>query len=247
MRDIRIYQNSDLLIGCSIKLNEDASHHLIHVLRIKTGQQVVLFNGLGGEFLGEVISIEKKNVAVIIKEFSNIDRESSLSIHLGQSISKGDRMDFVIQKATELGVKEITPMISERCDVKLDEARWQKRLAHWRHIMINACEQCGRNILPQINHVIPFSVWVTKVTEKDKLIFDQQARFSLQNSLNKLTEKEIVLAIGPEGGFSDKEIVLAEQHYFIPVSLGKRMLRTETAALAAIAACQTLWGDFSET
>jgi 16S rRNA (uracil1498-N3)-methyltransferase len=240
MRSTRIYTPQALTLSSTIELEQQASHHLGKVLRAKVGDDVLLFNGAGGEFLGRIISIAKQAVAVELHLFIDSDNESPLSIHLGICISKGDRMDFVVQKATELGVSEITPLIGERSQTKRNKEALAKKLRHWRQIVISACEQSGRNFVPQVNEVQNSADWITHCESEVKLILDPFCDSATHS--NRQT-KTIALAIGPEGGFSDQEIGQAEVCGFNGLKLGPRILRTETAPIAAIALCQAKWGD----
>ena len=211
------------------------------MLRSPINALVQVFDGNGIEFLGKIQTINKQKVTVLLTEAVTANVESPLKIHLGQGISRGEKMDFVIQKAVELGVDQITPLFTERCGVKLNDDRWQKRLQHWRAVAISACEQCGRNKVSEINEPQSLTDWVQSVSAELKLICDVETDAKLKNTTDKINS--ISLLIGPEGGFDPREIKLAEQNKFISLSLGPRVLRTETAAIAAITLMQSKFGD----
>lgn len=242
----RIYQPSNIKINEIIHIDTRGSHHVAHVLRAKSGDALTLFNGKGGEFQAVILQINKKNVTVKIENFIAREAESPLNIYLAQGISRGEKMDFIVQKAVELGVKKIIPLITERSNVRFDSAREAKRLMHWQSIIVSACEQSGRNFLPEIFVPMRLSEWVS--TEFSKLkaevffVLSPHAHntFSIKNIEKKAS---IVLLIGPEGGLSTQEINAATQHGFISIYLGPRILRTETAPIAAISALQFSFGD----
>ena len=238
----RIYHATSIAVGDHFQLSETANHHLIHVLRASLHESIVLFNGQGGEYETIITQIDKRAVFVEVQNFNPIERESPLKIHLGQGISRGEKMDLTIQKAVELGVTEITPLITERCGVKLTHDRWEKRLEHWNKIIISACEQCGRNTLPKLYAPLSLDNWIGQCSYKTRIILHPVAHQTLAQL--KLSQ-DIGLLSGPEGGFTEPEILLAEKYSFHPVRLGSRILRTETAALAMLAALQTSIGDFS--
>lgn len=239
MRKTRIYQAVDLVEGMSLELNAPASNHLLKVLRCRVGDPVILFNGKLQEGQCEITQVGRR-ATVRINVVEAVDRESPLKIHLGQVISRGDRMDLTIQKAIELGVSEITPLFSERCEVKLPQERVEKKLDHWQHIVISACEQSGRTFVPTVNVPIKFQEWVRQSADA-KVILDHRSekRFS---DVGKVTH--LNLCVGPEGGFSPDEIEHAAQNDFVGVQMGPRVLRTETAALTAVSILQSVCGDF---
>jgi len=241
MRCPRIYSAQVLALGAQVTLEADAAHHLARVLRLPIGSPLILFNGDGNEYRAEIIALDKKNVVVVISNVLTEARESPLAIHLGVAISKGERMDWVIQKATELGVTEISPLQSERVEVRLHGEREEKKLAHWRAVAISACEQCARNRIPVINDVRPLFNWIENIQVDAKFVLHHRsvAVLDAQNA----APKSVALLIGPEGGLSEAEIGTAEQRGFQPLRLGPRVLRTETAPLAALSVLQFLWGD----
>ncbi len=236
-----IYQALDLKVGTTIALNREAANHLVRVLRLQLNDPLILFNGRGGEFAATIVAINKHEVSVKIERFVAKEVESPIQLSLGQGISRGEKMDYVIQKAVELGIHQIAPLITTRCGVKLSTERWDKKLQHWRAVAIAACEQCGRNQIPSIIEPMPLTDWLTDVKAELKFICQPGAVTSLKDYQNKPTS--IALLIGPESGLDDREFTLAQQYEFKPLSLGSRILRTETAALAAITAIQVHYGD----
>ena len=243
MRVPRIYQNSPLNVGASVSLDDDAANHVGRVLRMVPDQEICLFNGQGGQYQAVITESGKKHVTVQITDFSALSVESPLSIHLGQVISRGDKMEFTIQKSVELGVNVITPLWSSRCGVKLQGDRLDKKLEQWQKIAISACEQCGRNSVPLIRPVMSLENWLAEPTDVLKLTLHPRAQYSV-GTLPEPTHG-VRLVIGPEGGLSDDEIALTEQYNFQEMLLGPRVLRTETAALTAITALQCRFGDLS--
>lgn len=239
MRLPRLFINSDLKDGVVVELPKETSHYVRQVLRLREGSSVILFNGLGGEYRGKV-RINNKQTSVTIEEFSNISVESSLRIHLGQGISRGEKMDYVVQKAVELGVSEITPLFTERCGVKLDEERAEKRLEHWQKIIISACEQSGRNNIPQIHPPAEISEWITQRNEALRFICHPGLS---SDEFSHEGKESVAILIGSEGGFTEAEVAGAIVHDFKSLVLGPRVLRTETATVAALAKLQVTWGD----
>lgn len=243
MRIPRIYHTQSLHSHEVITLTEDARKHVFQVLRLQVQSQIILFDGSGGEFRGFIKTIDKRVVTVEIGEHIKREVESPLFIHLGQVISRGEKMDFTIQKAVELGVSEITPLISERCNVKLPPDRMQKKMVHWQSIIINACEQSGRNRIPVINAPVELNQWITENNAGLKLILHPSAT---TNDLSKQNaQQQITLLVGCEGGFTRSELNWAIENHFKHLTLGPRILRTETAALTAISVLQCRWGDFN--
>ncbi|MGR5093217.1 16S rRNA (uracil(1498)-N(3))-methyltransferase [Vibrio maritimus] len=241
MRIPRIYHPETIQSLGTLALSDDAAGHIGRVLRMKEGQEVLLFDGSGYEFPATITSVGKKNVDVDIQEKVESSIESPLDLHLGQVISRGDKMEFTIQKSVELGVNTITPLISERCGVKLDAKRFEKKLQQWQKIAISACEQCGRNTIPVIRPIMSLEEWCAEPSEALKLNLHPRAKYSI-NTLPEPVNK-VRLLIGPEGGLSAQEIEMTEQYQFEETLLGPRVLRTETAALTAITALQVRFGD----
>lgn len=240
MRTTRIYTDSELVAGTSVCLDERASHHLSRVLRCKSGDPLIVFNGRGSQCDALVENIGKKQVTVTLREQTQPPTESPLQTHLGIGISKGDRFDWVLQKSTELGVTSITPLLTERTEFRLKAERLEKKLYHWQQILISACEQCGRNVIPRLNPPLSLSEWVTASQASLKLVLHHRSSCGLDTGESP---GSVALLIGPEGGLSDSEIGVAEQAGFKALTLGPRVLRTETAPLAALAVIQSLWGD----
>lgn len=242
MRIPRIYTDTPLQAGAEAQLDDNAAQHVGRVLRMQPGQALSLFNGDGQDYPAVIASVSKKNVTVQVEQPAANGRESALEIVLGQTLSKGDRMDYAVQKATEMGVTRIVPLSTERCDVRLKGDREDKRLSHWRSVAISAAEQCGRARVPDILPVMNITEWLEYSQGCDlRLVLHHRT----EQSLNSVARpNSVALMIGPEGGLSADEITQAERSGFLPVALGPRVLRTETAPVAAMALCQWLWGDF---
>jgi 16S rRNA (uracil1498-N3)-methyltransferase len=238
----RLYVEQPLHGGLAVELPERAAHHVMRVLRLRPGDAVVFFNGQGGEWRGELIAAHKERVAVRLSEWLDVERESPLAVTLVQGVSAGERMDLTVQKAVELGVATIQPLVTGRSVVRLDAERGEARRAHWQRIAIAACEQCGRNRVPAVREIVGLGEYCGKVSDPPcRLVLVPQSMTSLRQA--KL-ENQLTLAIGPESGFSDEEIAQLGRAGFEPVRLGPRVLRTETAAPAALAALNALRGDF---
>ncbi|MDB6145468.1 MAG: rsmE [Pseudomonas sp.] len=239
MRLSRFFIDAPLSLG-EHELPEAQAHYIGRVLRMAEGDALQVFDGSGSEFRGTLLEVGKKRVRVNLDEQFAGQIESPLKIHLGQGLSRGERMDWAIQKATELGVTAITPIISERCEVRLKDERAEKRQLHWQQIAISACEQCGRSVVPVIHPPIALAEWL-KQTEADlKLVLHPVAEPLTSH------DKPATLAflIGPEGGLNDAEVDQAQNAGFHAARLGPRVLRTETAPVVALSVAQQLWGDF---
>lgn len=241
MRIPRIFTEQHLLTGEIILLEESASHHLSKVLRMQAGRELILFNGAGGEFVASIIEITKKHAHVAVGEHTTDNRESPLQLELAIGISRGERFEWVLQKATELGVTKITPLITERTEIKISGDRQEKMYERWQQILISACEQCQRNLLPELSVPIQISDWLPKVNSDARFVLHHRDSKSLPTDKNP---QSVTLLIGPEGGLSDREIARALEQHFKALTLGPRVLRTETAPVAAISLVQYLWGDF---
>jgi 16S rRNA (uracil1498-N3)-methyltransferase len=237
----RIYTPQSLSPHQRLELLSGPSRHLAGALRRGVGDAFTLFNGDGGEYPATIDAVEKKHVQVTLGERADRDLESPLSIHLGIAISRGERMDWVIQKSTELGVTEITPLFTARTEVKLKGDRADKKRAHWQQIAISACEQCGRNTLPQINPLTHIESWCGTELPPLRLVLHHRSDSGLP--AKPASPMAAALLIGPEGGLSEAEVLSAQRQGFEPLTLGPRVLRTETAPLAAIAILQAQWGD----
>ena len=242
MRIPRIYHTGAIALNAEFVLDDDAANHVGRVLRMPVGSELLLFNGDGFNYPARITATEKKRVMVsAISQLAN-PVESPLRIHLGQGISRGDRMDFAIQKAVELGVTEITPLFTERCGVKLDGERLQKRNEQWQKIAISACEQSGRSIVPTVHPAISLQQWLSQQTKELKLTLHPRANDTIKTLA---ASSQIRLVIGPEGGFTDVEMTQTSAAGFTGIQLGPRVLRTETAALTAISALQLQFGDLA--
>lgn len=229
--------------AAELELPEVAAHHAARVLRLRVGETVTLFNGEGGEHAAVITAIGKRGVTVEIGAHRAVEREAPLAVTLVQAVSSGERMDLTIQKAVELGVGAIQPVIAERSVVRLDGERAAKRVAHWQQIAISACEQCGRNRVPTVQALLPFSSWIAGAPRAATrwLLWPEADR-----SLRELPKPPapVELLVGPEGGLTESEAQAARAAGFLAVRIGPRVLRTETAAPALLAAVQALWGDF---
>lgn len=246
MSKTRIYQNSELKVNEKVKLSDDAFGHIVRVLRLTEGDCVSLFNGSDAfQYTARIDEIKKKQAWVVITNQEKIENESPLNLHLGQGISRGDRMDFTLQKSVELGVNKITPLFTERCGVKLSGERLAKKVEQWQKIVISACEQSGRCIVPEVTFPMFLQDWLKEETSALKLNLHPKATHSIMTLPMDVSQdqQKIKLLIGPEGGLSSEEIAQARQAEFQDVLLGPRVLRTETAALTAITALQCRFGD----
>ncbi|WP_369856390.1 16S rRNA (uracil(1498)-N(3))-methyltransferase [Candidatus Thalassolituus haligoni] len=241
MSSPRIFTDQPLIVGQTVTLDEQPSIHLLRVLRLGLGAPVRLFNGDGCEYSGTISTASKKQAAVCLLEASVADAIPPLRLHLGQVISKGDKMDFTIQKATELGVSQITPLFSERCDVRLKGERLDKKMEHWQKIAVSACEQSGRNRIPQVLPAVNLNDWYAQSDAELRLVLHPHNQQPLGQQQNPTS---VALLVGPEGGLTDIEVAAGTTHGFQGLLLGPRILRTETAALAAVSVLQFLWGDF---
>jgi 16S rRNA (uracil1498-N3)-methyltransferase len=240
MRIPRIYYTHDLHTNALVQLSAETSHYILQVLRLKLNAPLRLFNGKKGEYNSTLIAIEKKQALIAVGEFLPNDLESPLHLHLGQGISRSEKMDFTIQKAVELGVAKVTPLLTAYCAVKLSEERQHKRFTHWKKIMISACEQCGRNQLPELMPITTVTDWLSRCQETVRWICAPGGKSPF---CNIQPSDQVALLIGPEGGLSEDEIQCALRYRFQTIRLGPRILRTETAALAAITLLQSHWGD----
>jgi len=242
VRQSRIYTSQALLTADSIELEGPASHYLTRVLRLSEGDSLVVFNGDGRNYSAEISGVRNKLVQVRLLKSKKPGNESPLKINLVQAICRGERMDYVLQKATELGVFSIQPLKSQRVEVRLDENRQAKRMAHWQGVVISACEQSGRALVPEVKTPLSLPEWMISAVESPRLVLDPLA----ENSLSDLSVAldAISILVGPEGGFTDEEMAKARINDVMPVSLGPRVLRTETAGPAAIAILQAKTGGF---
>ncbi len=243
MRITRVYIPQSLVTGESIQLNDESAHYMLTVLRLKAGYSLVVFNGEGGEYQATITQLgRKKSLTLLIGEFQSRNVESSLNTTLAIGISRGERMDYAVQKAVELGVTTISPLLTEYCVVKLNPQQAERRHRHWQRIVENACEQCGRTIVPRINHPVNLIDWLIQPRQGCQLLFhpDQSKDLGAINTV----DQQFHILIGPEGGFSDRECAQANSAGFQSVNIGPRVLRTETAVVAALTSLQLRWGDF---
>ena len=244
----RFFHHDDIYVGQCVELENTNAHHAVRVLRIKAGDGIILFNGKGGEFSAHIESIRKTTTKVIIDQFNAVERESSLDIDLLQAVCVNEKMDLIIQKSVELGVTSIQPISTTRSIVRLSKERATKRLQHWNHVVISACEQCGRNFIPTILPLTSLTDWVsnnkTNTSNRLRYMLSTTGNESLKNMTEPIPTSNFTVVVGPEGGLTSEEEIILQQVDFKPLRIGKRILRTETAALATIAALQMKWGDF---
>jgi len=247
MRIPRVHVPFELAEHARFALPPEAARHLRQSLRARPGQPLVVFDGRGGEYEAKVEALDARAVRVATGAFRPVDREPPVRVRLAQGIARGERMDFAVQKAVELGVAELTPLFTERTVVRLAGARAERRREHWQAVAVQACQQCGRNRIPEVRAPLALERWLERVSENGHvrgalgLALDPGAG----RGLAELGEgvREVALLIGPEGGLSDAELARTRGAGFVPLRLGPRTLRTETAAIAALAAIQTRWGD----
>lgn len=242
MRLTRLFLDQPLAVGTSVELDERAHRHAVQVLRLRPGAELILFNGTGGEYRAELVQAGKRHSLVAILGHDNRSTRPRLTITLVQGVSRGDRMDYALQKATELGVTGIQPVITRRSQVSDDPRRQESRHEHWRGVIISACEQCGRNDLPELHAIRKLDEWLADWSGGTGLVLDPQAS---QGLTGMTADNPVSLLIGPEGGLLESEISAARHIGYQAVHLGPRILRTETAGVAALAVIQALWGDLS--
>lgn len=250
----RFYHPHPLAAEQTVSLTDHAAHHAIRVLRLRQGSSITLFNGTGAEFTALITAIHPPGMTVRISQCIRTDRESPLSVLLVQAICASEKMDWIIQKAVETGVTRIQPVAATRSVISLTPERAGKRLQHWQQIVISACEQSGRNCVPEVLPLLPLPDWLeTQRSDRQdphsssdalRLMLSPAAESTLHDFPPPAAGTPLVLLVGPEGGFTADEATAASLAGFCPLKLGKRILRTETAALAAIAAMQVLWGDY---
>jgi 16S rRNA (uracil1498-N3)-methyltransferase len=229
-----------LTVGDKLVIEKPLAHYMVNVLRLKLQRPVMLFNDSGMTFLGTIVEVTRHTLVIGVTEAYEESKESALKVHLVQSISKGERMDFTLQKSVELGVAEITPVFSERTEVRVKGERIDSKMTHWRKVIIAACEQCGRNRLPRLNTPMFLLEWLRTHPVSLGVIADPNATTTLHH-LD--IPNAVTLMVGPEGGFTLTEMHEAIQHQFIPIKMGPRILRTETAALAMMTLLQFRGGD----
>jgi len=241
MRLHRIYFPFNAELGDNIFIEDDRAHYIRNVLRLKIGRNLRIFNHLQQEFLAEIISVNKKTVEIHLSENINTIKPSKLNITLIQGLSKGERMDYTVQKATELGITTIIPIISEYCEVKLTGKRLEKKLSHWQNIAISACEQSFRADIPTIN--TPISITEYSQSQHQGLLLEPGESQTI-GQVAKDNWQQFDIVVGPEGGWSEKDLTLLKSTGLTGIQFGQRILRTETVAPAILAAIHSLWGDF---
>lgn len=243
MRIPRIYIDQPLRLDSEVLLPEQAGEHVARVLRLERGHPLILFNGDGREYDARLAVLAKRSVSADIHVAREVDRESPLRLTLAQGIARGEKMDWILQKATELGVARIVPIITERTEVKLDEDRAERRLLHWRSVVAGACEQSGRNRLPVIESPQRLDRWLGALADDDMLRLALLPEGTVDLQQFPQIHNGALLCVGPEGGLSDNDVALLTHARFHGLRLGPRILRTETAGLAALAALQAIAGD----
>ncbi len=243
MRIPRIFCPQALVAGARISLDESASQHLARVLRVRVDDPLVLFNGHGGEYSGRVVEINRRDVQVEVATFVDVSRESPLRTTLIQGVSRGERMDYTIQKAVELGVRRIAPVSTERTVVRLDAERRDRKQAHWQGVVTSASEQSGRTEIPVVEPLTDFARRIAAETAPIRVVLHPEGAMRL-SQLHR-PDGDVALLVGPEGGLTDSEIELAIRHGFSAMALGPRIFRTETAGVVALAALQLTWGDLA--
>ena len=251
MRLTRVYVDTALIPGSLVELPPDTASHLARVLRARSGDELILFNGHGREFNGAIETVRGSRVSASVGESRPVDRESPLAITLVQCVPRGDRMDFIVQKATELGVARIVPVLSQRSVVRLDKSQAESKAVHWRAVAVSACEQCGRNRLPVIEAAQPLLNYLggSSPGTGPRLVFEPESAPQMGTPAPgpggaadaAMTSAEI--AVGPEGGFATEELEAFRVAGFSQVGLGPRVLRAETAAIAAVVWLQARLGD----
>ncbi len=242
MRMNRVHAEQPLAAGLELALPDAAAYHVARVLRLRPGAPLVLFDGSGADFRAEIVAVEGDRVRVRVGERTAGLRESPLAITLVQAVSRSERMDWTLQKATELGVRRIQPVLSSRSVVRLDERQAAKKLRHWQAIVAGACEQCGRSVVPEVGPPVELGRYLSgSPREGQRLVLSPNGPASLAGLPS--AARRVELLIGPEGGLDDAELEAAGRSGFAPVRLGPRVLRTETAGLVALAVLQALWGD----
>jgi 16S rRNA (uracil1498-N3)-methyltransferase len=239
----RFHTAAVLRAGGTTQLPEEAAHHAVHVLRLRAGEALTLFDGRGGEYDGRIAAIERLRVTVDVLAHHARERESPLAVTLVQGVSAGEKMDFTVQKATELGVATLQPVVAARSTGRIAGERAAQKRAHWQRVAIAACEQCGRNRVPQVLAPLQLEEYCRARAAGSALLLSPEAQLGLREAAARL-QGPAALAAGPEAGFTAAEEAMLAQAGFVPVRLGPRVLRTETAALAALAALNALAGDF---
>ena len=244
MKISRFFQEDAFIVGKTYELSSSNHRHIVQVLRLKTGDDLITFNGEGGEYSAQLEILSKRKSQVLIQSFNQINRESPLNVTLALAMIKPDKMDFALQKAVELGVNKFQPLYTKRSVIKIKENRLDKKMQHWQGVIIAACEQSGRTIIPSLQKPITIEQYLTIPSDHLRLAMlpRNYPKLAKLENLNG-SKQEISLIIGPEGGFTDEEEDLMLQKKLTPISFGSRILRAETAAIAGLTACQQRWGD----
>jgi 16S rRNA (uracil1498-N3)-methyltransferase len=243
MRTIRIHVELPLAVGLELGLPAQAGEHVARVLRLTAGSPITLFNGDGMDYPAVIQAVGKRDVTVRVEAAQAVGNESPLPLTLAQGVARGEKMDLIVQKATELGVTRIVPLLTERSEVKLDPARAEKRLAHWQAVVASACEQSGRARLPTVLPAVPLEHWLRDLPEGDALRLALLPEGTRRPGELRFTPAGGLLVVGPEGGLGNRDTAALTEAGFEGLRLGPRILRTETAGLAALAALQALHGD----
>lgn len=243
MRTIRIHVDQALGTGLTLSLPAQAGEHVARVLRLAAGDEITLFNGDGNDYPAVIEAVGKRDVSVQVQSAQAIDKESPLRLTLAQGVARGEKMDLIVQKATELGVARIVPLLTERSEVRLDAARAEKRLIHWRAVAASACEQSGRARLPEVTPAVSLETWLRELADDGALRLALLPEGTRRGSELHFTPSGGVLVVGPEGGLGQRDTAALSAAGFEGLKLGPRILRTETAGLAALAALQALHGD----
>jgi len=242
MRVARVHVPPPLVQGSKVTLPDSVAYHLTKVLRMRAGALVIVFDGVGNEHYAEILALDSKQVTIRIEEAIRGETESPLQITLVQGVSRAERMDWTLQKATELGVHAIAPVITTRSVVRLDDRQASKNLEHWQAVVVSACEQSGRRVIPVVHPPMRLHDYFAKSNPDNlRLVLDPEATITITSQPRPL--KDVELLIGPEGGLDDDELQSAIASGFTPVKLGPRILRTETASVVALSVMQALWGD----
>jgi len=236
----RFHIDAPLRAGGSSTLPENSAHHAVHVLRLRTGDEVTLFNGRGGEFAGRIAAIERLRISVDVLQHRAVEREAPLRVTLVQAVSAGEKMDSTVRKAVELGVAAIQPVLATRSVARPKGERAESRRDHWQKVVIAACEQCGRNRIPEVGPLVPVADY--RAEEGVKILLSPRSELSFSKA--GLKGEQFIIAAGPESGFTAEEEAALAAQGFTPLKIGARVLRTETAALAAVAALNALLGDY---
>ncbi|TAM60228.1 MAG: 16S rRNA (uracil(1498)-N(3))-methyltransferase [Rhodanobacter sp.] len=243
MRNIRLHVDLPLAVGAELPLPAPAAEHATRVLRLVAGDPLTLFNGDGCDYSARILTLTRREVVVQVQARQVPDNESPLALTLAQGVARGEKMDLIVQKATELGVVRIVPLLTERAEVKLDAARAEKRLLHWRAVAASACEQSGRACLPEIHPALPLAAWLDGLVEDGALRLALLPQATQSARELRFTTAAGLLVVGPEGGLGERDVAALTLAGFGGLRLGPRILRTETAGLAALAALQALHGD----